>query len=182
VILAALGGDAPPLLCSPSAAFRSGWEALGFDWGLVASRIAAPAEPASEPAAAATTDAATRVLTIDDSKTIRQMLLLTLQGAGFEVVQAEDGEEGVALLAREPIDFVITDINMPRMDGYGVLRRMRADPQHRATPVLVLTTENEPGNKELARDLGASGWIVKPFDPERLVAAIHAVTAAQPAA
>ncbi|MGD9921731.1 MAG: response regulator [Pseudorhodoplanes sp.] len=116
-----------------------------------------------------------RILTIDDSKTMRDMLMLTLADAGFDVIQAADGKEGVDLLERENVDVVITDINMPRMDGYEVVRQLRARPEHRTTPILVLTTESEAAKKNIAREAGATGWLVKPFDPERLVETVRKV-------
>ncbi len=116
-----------------------------------------------------------RILTIDDSKTIRDMLRLTLLDAGFEVLQAVDGQDGVDVLEREKVDVVITDINMPKMDGYGVIRHMRAQPAHKSTPILVLTTESEVEKRNIAREAGATGWMVKPFDPEQLVATIYKV-------
>lgn len=117
------------------------------------------------------------VLTVDDSRTMRDMLLMTLQQAGFNVVQAEDGVHGLEVLAGEKPDVIITDINMPRMDGYGFMKGVRGDPAHRATPILVLTTESSPEKKAMAREAGATGWIVKPFDPEKLVDAINRVAA-----
>jgi two-component system chemotaxis response regulator CheY len=117
-----------------------------------------------------------RILTIDDSKTIRDMLRLTLLDAGFEVLQAVDGQDGIEVLEKEqPIDVVITDINMPKMDGYGVIRHMRNNSAHKSTPVLVLTTESEAEKRNLAREAGATGWMVKPFDPDRLIATINKV-------
>jgi two-component system, chemotaxis family, chemotaxis protein CheY len=118
---------------------------------------------------------AKRILTIDDSKTIRDMLMLTLADAGFDVVQAVDGQDGLDVLEREQFDVVITDINMPRMDGYEVIRRLRSDDAHKTTPILVLTTESEADKKNLARVAGATGWMVKPFDPDRLIATINKV-------
>ena len=116
------------------------------------------------------------VLTVDDSKTMRDMLRLALTGAGHSVVQAEDGVHGVEVLNENPrIDVIITDINMPRMDGYGFINEVRRHPRSRATPILVLTTESEPAKKQRAREAGATGWIVKPFDPAKLVAAIRRV-------
>ena len=116
------------------------------------------------------------VLTVDDSKTMRDMLRLALTGAGHSVVQAEDGVHGVEVLKENPrIDVIITDINMPRMDGYGFINEVRRHPRSRATPILVLTTESEPAKKQRAREAGATGWIVKPFDPAKLVAAIRRV-------
>ncbi|PZT97230.1 MAG: response regulator [Brevundimonas sp.] len=117
------------------------------------------------------------VLTIDDSRTMRDMLLLALEDAGFTVIQAVDGVEGLETLAARGADVVITDINMPRMDGFGVIEGVRADPNHRATPVLVLTTEGDADKKARARAAGATGWIVKPFDPAKLVDAVRRVAA-----
>jgi two-component system chemotaxis response regulator CheY len=116
-----------------------------------------------------------RILTIDDSKTMRDMLMLTLVDAGFDVIQAVDGKDGIDMLERENVDVVITDINMPRMDGYEVVRQLRARPEHKTTPILVLTTESEAEKKNVAREAGATGWLVKPFDPERLIATVRKV-------
>jgi two-component system, chemotaxis family, chemotaxis protein CheY len=116
-----------------------------------------------------------RILTIDDSKTIRDMLMLTLADAGFEVLQAIDGQDGLDVLDKEQVDLVITDINMPRMDGYEVIRRMRSNAAYKSMPILVLTTESEIEKKNLARVAGATGWMVKPFDPDRLIATINKV-------
>ena len=118
---------------------------------------------------------AKRILTIDDSKTIRDMLMLTLADAGFEVVQAVDGQDGLDVLDREQVDVVITDINMPRMDGYEVIRQVRSNAAYKSMPILVLTTESEADKKNLARVAGATGWMVKPFDPDRLIATINKV-------
>ena len=116
------------------------------------------------------------ILTVDDSRTMRDMLRLALTGAGHTVVQAEDGVHGIEVLSQTPdVDVIITDINMPRMDGYGFIDNVRRDPRARATPILVLTTESEPAKKQRARDAGATGWIVKPFDPEKLIAAVRRV-------
>ncbi|MFZ4166055.1 response regulator [Brevundimonas sp. NPDC058933] len=117
------------------------------------------------------------VLTVDDSRTMRDMLMLALKDAGYRVVQAEDGIHGLEVLQAERPDIVITDINMPRMDGFGFIEGMRADPNHKATPVLVLTTESDAAKKQRARDAGATGWIVKPFDPAKLVDAVRRVAA-----
>ena len=116
-----------------------------------------------------------RILTIDDSKTMRDMLMLTLAEAGFDVLQAVDGQDGLDVLVNEQVDVVITDINMPRMDGYEVIRQLRRNPSHKSTPILVLTTESEAEKKNLAREAGATGWMVKPFDPDRLVATVRKV-------
>jgi two-component system chemotaxis response regulator CheY len=149
----------------------------------------APAQPAMESVPPAEPDNGTamdlieesasvsniRILTIDDSKTMRDMLMLTLADAGFDVIQAVDGKDGIDMLERENVDVVITDINMPRMDGYEVVRQLRARPEHKTTPILVLTTESEAEKKNIAREAGATGWLVKPFDPERLIATVRKV-------
>ena len=116
-----------------------------------------------------------RILTIDDSKTMRDMLMLTLAEAGFDVLQAVDGQDGLDVLVNERVDVVITDINMPRMDGYEVIRQLRNNPSHKTTPILVLTTESEADKRNLAREAGATGWMVKPFDPDRLVETVRKV-------
>lgn len=117
------------------------------------------------------------VLTVDDSRTMRDMLRLALVDAGFTVLQAEDGEHGLEVMREGVPDVIVTDINMPRLDGYGFIEGVRADPQHRTVPILVLSTESSPEKKLRAREAGASGWIVKPFSPEKLVEAIRRVAA-----
>ncbi|MFZ4601753.1 MAG: response regulator [Caulobacterales bacterium] len=116
------------------------------------------------------------ILTIDDSRTMRDMLKFALDEAGYTVVQAEDGLAGLEALEAHAPDVVITDINMPRLDGFGVIERVRANPKHRGLPVLVLTTESAPEKKARAREAGATGWIVKPFDPGKLVDVVRRVT------
>jgi len=115
------------------------------------------------------------ILTVDDSRTMREMLLLALQGAGFQVLQAEDGLVGLQVLKGNRADVIITDINMPRLDGFGFIEHVRRDQAHRAVPILVLTTESDTEKKTRARNAGATGWIVKPFHPEKLVDAIRRV-------
>ena len=117
------------------------------------------------------------ILTVDDSRTMRDMLMLALSDAGHTVIQADDGIHGVEVLkAAGLVDVIITDINMPRMDGYGFIEHVRRDSSNRATPILVLTTESEPAKKLRARDAGATGWIVKPFNSDKLLAAIRRVS------
>jgi two-component system, chemotaxis family, chemotaxis protein CheY len=148
----------------------------------VAAQDAVPAEaaaPAQDPAPAeagaeAAADVKT-ILTIDDSRTMRDMLRLALGGAGFTVVQAVDGQDGLKVLPQQPVDVIITDINMPNLDGYGVIRAVRSDPAYNDTPILVLSTEAEQGSKDIANEAGANGWIVKPFDPEGLIKLINTV-------
>lgn len=200
-ILLAAKRDAMIWIDQPSEAFIGAFADLGLDWAdgmkevpqsasaAVESAVMQPERetdsavpPADEAGAApdliqesASAVENIRILTIDDSKTMRDMLMLTLADAGFDVIQAVDGKEGVDLLERENVDVVITDINMPRMDGYEVVRQLRARPEHKTTPILVLTTESETEKKNIAREAGATGWLVKPFDPERLVATVRKV-------
>ncbi|MFQ5437304.1 MAG: response regulator [Paracoccaceae bacterium] len=119
----------------------------------------------------------TKVLAVDDSRTMRSMLDQALSEAGFNVETAEDGEDGYEKLSQTDPDVIITDINMPRLDGFGFIERVRSDARHRFVPILVLTTESAGSLKERARQAGATGWIVKPFDQTRLVSAIHRVVA-----
>jgi two-component system chemotaxis response regulator CheY len=130
-----------------------------------------------EPEAPVATGAAKRILTIDDSKTMRDMLMLTLAGSGYDVIQAVDGQDGLDVLLKEKsVDVIITDINMPKMDGYGVIQNVRANSDYDSTPILVLTTESDREKKERARELGATGFIVKPFNPATLVEVIRKVS------
>ncbi len=117
------------------------------------------------------------VLTVDDSRTMRDMLKLALVEAGFNVVQANDGILGLQALDNVRPDVIVTDINMPNLDGFGLIERVRRDQRFRTIPILVLTTESDAEKKNRARQAGATGWIVKPFDPVKLVAAIQRVSA-----
>ena len=119
----------------------------------------------------------TTVLTVDDSRAMRDMLRHSLVAAGFRVLQAEDGVHGLEVLETEFPDVIVTDINMPRMDGFGFIEAVRRDETRRAMPVLVLTTETDIEKKTRAKLAGATGWIVKPFDPVKLVDAIRRVAA-----
>ncbi len=122
---------------------------------------------------------ALRVLAIDDSRTIRGLVKKVMEDAGFACICAEDGEEGVERFVETAPDVVITDINMPRLDGYGVIRAIRNGPGNRTVPILVLTTESADHLKSRAREAGATGWIVKPFDDATLVAVVRRVTGAR---
>ncbi|MET0183544.1 MAG: response regulator [Caulobacterales bacterium] len=117
------------------------------------------------------------ILTVDDSRMMREMLLMVLQGAGFNVIQAEDGVEGLGALENANPDVIITDINMPRLDGFGFIEGVRKQDRHRAVPILVLSTEGDIEKKNRARAAGATGWIVKPFNAEKLVEAVRRVSA-----
>jgi two-component system chemotaxis response regulator CheY len=116
------------------------------------------------------------VLAVDDSRTMRGMLKMALSSAGFDVTLAEDGVDGLEKLGGLTPDVIISDINMPRMDGFGFIEEVRRDPGRAGVPILVLTTESAPELKERARNLGATGWIVKPFDEAKLVSAIRRVS------
>jgi two-component system chemotaxis response regulator CheY len=118
---------------------------------------------------------AKRAMTVDDSKTMRDMVAYTLRGAGFEVAQAEDGKQALGLLANTKVDVLITDLNMPVMDGVTLIRALRADPKWRALPILMLTTESDAGKKSEGRSAGATGWIIKPFNPEKLIEVVKRV-------
>jgi two-component system chemotaxis response regulator CheY len=122
------------------------------------------------------TDMTKRVLTVDDSKTMLQMLQFALKQGGFEVIQGENGQEGLDLLEANDVDVIITDINMPVMDGITFIKELRKKPKNKATPVLILTTESSQSKKEEGRSAGATGWIVKPFDPGKLLEVIRKVS------
>jgi two-component system chemotaxis response regulator CheY len=115
------------------------------------------------------------VLAVDDSLTIRELVNFVLTNAGFTVVLAEDGIEGLERLKTVAPDVIITDVNMPRLDGLSFIERARVETPARATPILVLTTESEPAQKARAKAAGATGWIVKPFNPTQLIEAIQRV-------
>lgn len=119
------------------------------------------------------------ILTVDNSRTMRDMLHLALSDAGYNVLQAQDGVHGLEVLQEQDRvpDVIVTDINMPRLDGFGFIEGVRRDTKHRAVPILVLTTESDAEKKDRARRAGATGWIVKPFDPVKLIAAIRRVAA-----
>lgn len=116
-----------------------------------------------------------KILAVDDSKTMREMVSFTLKGAGYDIVEAEDGKAALAVLNGQPIDAVITDLNMPNMNGFELIRALRANPTYKFTPILMLTTEGDAAKKEEGKAAGATGWIVKPFNPEKLVEVVKKV-------
>ena len=116
-----------------------------------------------------------RIMTVDDSATIRQMVALTLRDAGYEVVEAVDGVDALNRLAQESVDMLITDLNMPNLDGVGLIRAVRQDPANRFIPIIMLTTESHDSKKQEGKAAGASGWIVKPFKPEQLLGVVKMV-------
>jgi two-component system, chemotaxis family, chemotaxis protein CheY len=115
------------------------------------------------------------IMTVDDSTSVRQMVGFTLKRAGFEVVEAVDGQDAVNHLTNATIDMVITDLNMPNMDGIELIRHVRAKPQYKFIPIIMLTTESQDDKKQAGKAAGATGWIVKPFKPDQLLAVINKV-------
>ena len=109
------------------------------------------------------------VLTVDDSPSIRQMLTFVLESNGYRVLQASDGVEGLEVAKNNSVDMILTDQNMPKMDGLTLIQKLRALPNYKKTPIVMLTTESSMAMKEQGREAGASGWMVKPFDPDRLL-------------
>jgi two-component system chemotaxis response regulator CheY len=115
------------------------------------------------------------ILAVDDSASMRQMVTFTLQDAGHEVLEAVDGQQALQVATSKKVDLVLTDINMPNMDGIALIRALRALPQYKFTPILTLTTESAAEKKMEGKAAGATGWIVKPFNPEQLLAVIKKV-------
>ena len=116
-----------------------------------------------------------KIMTVDDSATIRQMLSFTLKDAGYEVIEASNGEEALELYPDSGASMLITDLNMPKLDGYGLIERVRQEPGSRFLPIIMLTTESEQDKKDQAKALGASGWITKPFRPDQLLKVVGMV-------
>ena len=115
------------------------------------------------------------IMTVDDSTSMRQMVKATLLSAGYDVVEAADGQEALEYARDNPVDLVITDVNMPRMDGITLVSELRSLPAYRLTPVLLLTTESSMDKKMEGKKAGATGWIVKPFNPAQLLATLARV-------
>ncbi len=109
------------------------------------------------------------VLSVDDSSSIRQMVSFTLKGAGYEVLEAVDGQDGLDKAKTKTVDMVLTDQNMPRMDGLTLIKNLRAMPSYKSVPILMLTTESGDAMKAQGKAAGATGWLVKPFDPAKLL-------------
>jgi two-component system chemotaxis response regulator CheY len=106
---------------------------------------------------------------------MRDMVRIALTGAGFDVTQANDGEHALQLARAGAFDLILSDVNMPRMDGITLIRALRAEASYRHTPILMLTTDGSPERKKEGKEAGATGWIVKPFDPAQLIATMHRV-------
>jgi two-component system, chemotaxis family, chemotaxis protein CheY len=112
------------------------------------------------------------IMTVDDSASIRQMVTFTLKNEGYDVMEACDGKDALAKLDGVQVGMVITDLHMPNMDGIELIKALRALPAHKFTPIVMLTTESHQDKKEQGKQAGATGWIVKPFKPEQLIAVI----------
>lgn len=115
------------------------------------------------------------ILAVDDSPSMRKMVSFTLTGAGYKVVEAVDGMDALEKAEAQHIDLVLADQNMPRLDGIGLTRRLREHPRFKSTPILILTTESSDQMKQAGRAAGATGWLVKPFDPNRLIEVLQKV-------
>ena len=116
----------------------------------------------------------TVILTVDDSASVRQMVRFTLSDAGYTVIEAVDGKDALAKLT-VPVHLVITDLNMPNLDGIGLIRSVRANPACKGIPIIMLTTESQDSRKQEGRAAGATGWIVKPFATQQLLAVVKRV-------
>ena len=116
-----------------------------------------------------------KVLIVDDSVMVRQMVSFTLKEAGFEVVEAENGQDALDRLSSHTVDLIVTDLNMPIMDGISFIGNARSLPSSKFIPILMLTTESQPEMKQKGKAAGATGWIVKPFDPPKLLGVIAKV-------
>ena len=117
------------------------------------------------------------ILAVDDSISIRKMVNFTLKSAGYEVIEATDGQEGLEKAKSSMVNLVLTDQNMPRMDGLTLIKSLRGLPQYATVPILMLTTESSDAMKAQGRAAGATGWMVKPFDPQKLLEVIKKVIA-----
>jgi two-component system, chemotaxis family, chemotaxis protein CheY len=115
------------------------------------------------------------ILIVDDSASMRQMVSFTLKSAGYTVVEAVDGQDAYEKTSGTDFDLVLTDQNMPRLDGIGLTRKLRDNPKFKTTPILILSTESSDSMKQAGRAAGASGWLVKPFDPAKLIEVIKKV-------
>jgi two-component system chemotaxis response regulator CheY len=115
------------------------------------------------------------ILSVDDSASMRQMVKLTLSGAGYEVIEACDGRDALNKASAGPVNMVVTDLNMPEMDGLSLIRELRKMPTFTGTPIVFLTTESDDSKKSEAKAAGATGWITKPFQQEQLLAVVRKV-------
>ena len=115
------------------------------------------------------------ILTADDSASVRQMVAFTLKGAGYNVIEATDGKDALTKAKSSPVNMVVTDLNMPNMNGIDLIKALRAEAKYKFIPIVMLTTESQDTRKQEGRSAGATGWIVKPFKPEQLLAVVKKV-------
>jgi len=115
------------------------------------------------------------ILAVDDSSSMRQMVAFTLKGAGYQVVEAADGQEALNKAKTQQFDLIITDVNMPIMDGITFIKNLRGEANYKFTPMLMLTTESSADKKAAGKAAGATGWIVKPFNPDQLLNTVKKV-------
>jgi two-component system chemotaxis response regulator CheY len=115
------------------------------------------------------------IMSVDDSASLRQMVAFVLRGGGYEVIEATDGEDGLAKLRGQEVHLIVTDINMPKMDGLELTRQVRAMPQYKFVPIILLTTESHAEKKQEGKAAGATAWIVKPFNADQLLAVVKKV-------
>lgn len=113
-----------------------------------------------------------RIMIVDDFSSIRSMVSLILKGAGYEVIEAKDGRDALLKLESTPVHMVITDLNMPNLDGMGLVERIRVNPAYTTVPIIMLTTEARSSKQQEGKTAGVTGWVIKPFKPEQLLAAV----------
>ncbi|MGB0468287.1 MAG: response regulator [Pontibacterium sp.] len=112
------------------------------------------------------------ILIVDDSASIRQVVSMSLKSAGYEVIEARDGKDALSKLNGQKIHLIVSDVNMPNLDGIGLVKQVKAHPQYKFTPIMMLTTESQESKKQEGRAAGAKAWLVKPFQPPTLLAAV----------
>jgi two-component system chemotaxis response regulator CheY len=116
-----------------------------------------------------------KVLVVDDSATVRQVLKITLKNAGYDVLEAKDSDQALSSLAANVVELLVTDLNMPGMDGIELIKNVRLKPGHRFLPIIMLTTESQPQRKLQGKAAGASGWLTKPFHPENILSIVRTI-------
>ena len=115
------------------------------------------------------------IMTVDDSVSVRQMVSFTLKNAGYETIEASDGKDALSKLNGSGINMIVTDLNMPNLDGIGLIKEIRAKSEYKFIPIIMLTTESQDNKKQEGKSAGATGWIVKPFKPDQLLAVVKKV-------
>lgn len=115
------------------------------------------------------------ILAVDDSASIRQMVVFTLKAAGYQIIEAVDGQDGLNKAKKQNFNLILTDQNMPNMDGISMIKQVRMMPSYKTVPILMLTTESSDSMKSQGKAAGATGWLVKPFDPQKLIEVVKKV-------